>query len=62
MSFLPAKALGPRIRHLMSSAARQIASAIGAPGGQGTLPTKSQLTKMGPQSAITRGSPHTKRW
>ena len=61
MSLLPSKALGSWINHLMSSVARQIASAIAAPSGQG-LPTKSQLMKMGPQSGFTRGSSQRSGW
>jgi len=54
MSSIQVKVIGSQLKYLMSSVARQIASAIGASAGQGTLPTKSQLMKMGPQTGITR--------
>ena len=54
--------IGSQLKGLMSSLVKQIASTIETPGGQGTLPTKSQLTKMGPQSEFTRRSPDRNGW
>lgn len=62
MSPILGKAFGFQLKSLMHSAARQIASAISASAGQGTLPTKAQLTKMGPQNAFQRGSPQRNDW
>ncbi len=56
------KAFAFRLKSLLCAVARQIASAIRAPGGEGTLPTKSQLMKLGPQNEFTRGSPHSNGW
>ena len=63
MPSLHVKAIGFQLRYLMSTVARQIASAIeGSPGQATTLPTKAQLTKMGPQNAFQRGSPQRNDW
>ncbi len=56
------QAFGSRVKSLLCTVARQIASAIRTPSGQGTLPTKSQLMKLGPQDEFTRGSPHSNGW
>ena len=62
MPSLQVKAIGFQLRYLMSTVARQIASAIEGSAGQTTLPTKAQLTKMGPQNAFQRGSPQRNDW
>lgn len=56
------KAFGSRVKSLLCTVARQIVSAIRNPDGQGTLPTKSQLMKSGPQNEFTRGSSHSNGW
>ena len=58
MSPILGKAFGFQLKSLMHSAARQIASAISASAGQGTLHTKSQLEKLGPQQEYVRRPPH----
>jgi len=60
MSPILRKAFGVQLKALVHAAARQVASAVRAPSGQG-LPTKSQLMKMGPQSEHARGS-HRNGW
>ena len=59
MSPILGKAFGFQLKSLMHSAARQIASAISVSASQGTLPTKSQLEKLGPQQEYVRRPP---RW
>ena len=62
MSAQQGKAFGSRVKSLLRMVARQIASAIRTPDGQGTLPTKSQLMKLGPQNEFTRGSSQSNGW
>jgi hypothetical protein len=62
MSSIQVKAIGSQLRGLMSTVARQIASAIEGSAGRTTLPTKAQLMKMGPQTGFQRVSQQRHDW
>ncbi len=62
MLSIQAKAIGFRLKSLTADVAKRIASALASQSGQGTLPTRRQLEKMGPQVEFTRGSQHKQGW
>ena len=62
MLSIQVKAIGSQLRTLTSGVARQIASAFASEKGRGTLPTRRQLEKMGPQVEVSRGSRHKHGW
>jgi hypothetical protein len=62
MVSISAKAIGSRLKSFAANVAKQIASVLASQSGQGTLPTRRQLEKVGPHVEFTRGSWHKQGW
>ena len=56
------KANVSHLKDLMIAFAKKFATELVAPGGEGRLPTDTQLKKLGPQVEYTRGYPVRGDW